>query len=306
VTRAPTSCFRLALVLAALVVVLAACSGGDDSGDEGGGVEMAAEGDGGGSARTSVQKGEGAAEGGADVVVSARLGSIGPRIVQSASLRLTVPKDGLEDAVARARTVAVGLGGFVVSSSVRDLGAKRPTGGSLVVRVPVRNYARAMSSLSDVGRIVGREESGEDVSQEFVDLEARARHLEAVERQLLELLGRAQTVSAALAVQSQLNATQLELEQARGRLRFLEDQTAFATISLALRERGALPGSGRDRDWGIVDAWGDGARAFTTVAGKIFVVLAGSAPLLLLFGLGVLAVPALRRRVLPPWGVSRP
>jgi hypothetical protein len=56
---------------------------------------------------------------------------------------------------------------------------------------------------------------------ETVDLEARVRHLRAVETQLLELLERADTVAAALAVQSQLNQVQLELEQARGRLQYL-------------------------------------------------------------------------------------
>jgi Domain of unknown function (DUF4349) len=156
----------------------------------------------------------------------------------------------------------------------------------------------------EIGRVQAREESGEDVSQEFVDLEARTRHLGAVERQLLELLQRARTVSAALAVQSQLNATQLELEQVRGRLRFLDDQTAFATISLSIRERVVAPGS--QDGWGIIEAWRDGARAFTNVAGKIFVVAAGAAPLLILLVLGAVALRPVRRRFPPPWGVSRP
>ena len=81
------------------------------------------------------------------------------------------------------------------------------------------------------------EEAGQDVSQEFVDLEARERHLEAVEGQLLNLLDETNTVAEALTVQSQLNQVQLDLEQARGRLQYLEDQVAFATISLDVRER---------------------------------------------------------------------
>ena len=109
--------------------------------------------------------------------------------------------------------------------------------GSLVVRVPGRSYAAAMRALEGLGRVEGREEAGTDVSAEYVDLAARARHLEAVERQLLELLGRADTVQAALAVQSTLNETQLQLEETRGRLRYLDDQTAYATITLSLHER---------------------------------------------------------------------
>lgn len=298
----------LAAALTLVALVLVGCSSGDQAGGGGAGEVLPSELE---SVPASAEKGESSEAGGdggggvVGSVSSPRLGTIGPRIVQTASLGLSVRKDSLEDAVARARTIAVGLGGFVVSSSLTAERGGRPTSGSLEVRVPQRNYARAMSSLGAVGRVDVREESGQDVSQEFVDLEARGRHLEAVERQLLELLERARTVSAALAVQSQLNATQLELEQVRGRLRFLEDQTAFATISLSIRERLAAP-AGRGDGWGIVDAWADGARAFTNVAGKIFVVLAGAAPLLILFGLSILAVPWLRRRVRPLWRFSRP
>ena len=297
-------------MLAAILVALTGCNSGE--GDSGGGagadsipnVGESAQSSGDEGSASKVGSGGGAEAASGAFAVSSRLGAIGPRVVQTASLGLSVRKDRLEDAVAQARTVAIGLGGFVVSSSVSERRHGVAASGSLAVRVPLRNYARAMSSLAAIGRVDVREESGEDVSQEFVDLEARARHFEAVERQLLELLQRANTVPAALAVQSQLNPTQLELEQVRGRLRFLEDQTAFATISLSIRERAAPAGG--DDGWGIVDAWADGARAFTNVAGKIFIVLAGAAPLLILLGLSILAVPSLRRRVRVPWGVSRP
>jgi uncharacterized protein DUF4349 len=306
VTRSTRTEFGLAAALAALLLLAAGCSSGNDEASGGGGSDLAT------SARegalpTAEEAGASDAGGGSvEVSSSSRLGTIGPRIVQTASLGLSVRNDRLEDAVARARTVAVGLGGFVVSSSLSEQRGGRPTSGSLVVRVPVRNYARAMSSLAAAGRVEAREESGEDVSQEFVDLEARGRHLEAVERQLLELLDRARTVPAALAVQSQLNATQLELEQVRGRLQFLDDQTAFATISLSIRERLAAA-AGRGDGWGIVHAWRDGARAFTNVAGRIFVVLAGAAPLVVLLGLVLLALRALRARgVLGSSAASRP
>jgi hypothetical protein len=161
----------------------------------------------------------------------------GPRVIQTAALRLAVRERGFESAVARARSITAALGGFVVSSSATQGRSGALVDGTLVLRVPVRRYTEAMTALTRIGRVEAREESGQDVSEEFVDLEARARHLEAVETQLLELLRRARTVGSALAVQSRLNEVQLQLEQVRGRMRFLEDQVAFATISLALAER---------------------------------------------------------------------
>jgi hypothetical protein len=218
----------------------------------------------------------------------------GPRVIQTASLRLALREEGFESAVERARTIAAGLGGFIVSSSAAHGWGDRIVSGTLVVRVPARRYADAMSSFARLGRVEAREESGQDVSQEFVDLEARTRHLEAVETQLLALLRRAGTVASALAVQSRLNEVQLQLEQVRGRARLLEDQVAFATISLDLAERRS--DGDDDGGWQVVDAWREGAQAFVYMAGRIFVVLATIAPLVLLLAVALLAARFARRR----------
>jgi hypothetical protein len=294
----------LALSALALALLPLACSSGeDDSGDgAAGSAETRSAGDSGGGGG-SVEVGDG---GGDEAAGPQQLPSVGERIIQTATIRLTVKKDGLEAAVERARSVADEFGGFVVRSSSSLARRGRPQQASIVIRVPNRSYSAALGSLSEVGRIEARRESAEGVSQEFVDLEARTRHLRAVELQMLELLNKAQTVPAALAVQDRLSSIQLELEQVRGRLRFLEDQTAYATISLSVRERGPVaPVAGED-GWGIVEAWKDGAQAFVKVAGRAFVVLAGAAPLILLAVLAFLALRAARRRSLFGWGAPRP
>ena len=296
----------------ALLLAVSACSAGggdDEGGGDGGGGSMAAEAaEVGAEVAPAATEGPGGQNRSADAELgpsaSSALPALGPRVIQTASVRLRVRRDRFEEAVDEARTVAAGLGGFVVSSTASQEGRRRLVRGSLVVRVPARHYARAMSSFARIGTVEAREESSADVSQEFVDLEARARHLEAVERQFLALLDRAESVSATLAVQARLNETQLELERVRGRLRFLEDQTGYATISLSIREH--LPPAARpgDRGWGIVDAWRDGARAFVHVAGRAFVVAASAAPLIILAALGLLAVRLVRRRPLFRWGAS--
>jgi len=281
----------LALLVGALAVGAAACSGDDDSDGAGDAGVAAAEtgavdAEGGGEAEPAAQRSGGGS-----------LPSVGPRVIQTASLSLSVRHGEFRATVDRARTVALGLGGFVVSSSASQGTDRRLVAGTLVVRVPERSYAQAIERLSDLGRVEAREESGQDVSQELVDLEARARHLAAVERQLLELLERADTVAAALAVQSELNGVQLELEQARGRLRFLDDQVAFATISLDVHERRVVA-AGDGGGWGIVDAWRTAGHGFVTVVGWILVAAATIAPLLVLLALLYLAARLAARRPL--------
>ena len=173
------------------------------------------------------------------------------------------------------------------------------------MRIPERAYARVIDQLSGLGRVEGREEAGQDVSQEAVDLEARIRHLEAVEAQLLGFLEDAENVSAALAVQAELNRVQLELEQARGRLQYLDDQVAFATISLEVRERQAqVAAAGDGGPWSIVDAWSDAATGFVTVVGWILVAAATIAPVALLLLLAFFAARLAGVRRLP--GIRRP
>jgi hypothetical protein len=222
---------------------------------------------------------------------------IGPRIVQTASLRLSVKRGGFGRTIDDARSITAGLGGFVVSSSASQRGLGRLVSGTLVIRVPGRNYAQAMKSLAGLGRVEARQESGQDVSQEYVDLNARVHQLQAVESQLLELLDRAKTVGAALAVQQQLNDVQLDLEQAKGRLRYLDDQVALATISLDVHERLLSAHKGGGRGFGVIDVWRKAAHGFLAVIGWTFIVLATAAPLLVLGGLGILLGRAVRRRL---------
>jgi len=288
-------------VVGALAVAAFGCSSGDDE-DSGEAAEVAAEAGGDGAVQDAVAVSQPSRGGGS-------LPSVGPSIVQTASLAVSVPRNEFETTIQRARTIATGAGGFVVSSSASQGDEQRLVRGSLVVRVPEPQYARVLEQLSGLGTVEAQEEAGQDVSQELVDLEARIRHLEAVEARLLGFLEQANTVAAALTVQSELNRVQLELEQARGRLDYLDDQVAFATISLDVRERqvAAAEGDGGG-PWGIVDAWRAAGTGFVTVVGWIFVAVAtiaiavvalaaglfanglGTRSVLLLLGLGVIAL----------------
>ena len=289
----------IALAVAAPLLALAACAGGEDSADEGaaGGGALAQRGD--AVAEEGAPEGELVAQPAGDRDSS--LPSLGPRVIQTASVTLSVPSNEFEDVVDRARTIATGFGGFVVGSSASQGPDQRLVRGTLVLRVPERSYAQAMRGIAALGRVEARDESGQDVSQEFVDLEARARHLEAVERQLLGLLDEADTVASALAVQSELNNVQLELEQVRGRLRYLDDQVSFATISLAIHERQAALEDDDEPAWGIVGAWRTAAHGFVTVVGWILVAAATIAPVVLLLVLALLGGRFALRRTMPAW-----
>jgi len=293
----------LVLLVGVLALTAAACSSGGDD-DEGAAADVGAV----AAEETAGDAAEAESGGGQDAVAVAQgssVPSVGPRVIQTASLALSVPRNEFEKVVDRARLLATSSGGFVVESSASQSGGEgRLVSGSLVVRIPEQSYARVMEQLSGLGRVEGREEAGQDVSQEFVDLEARERHLEAVEAQLLSLLDETNTVAEALTVQSQLNQVKLDLERARGRLQYLEDQVAFATISLDVRERQVEAAAANDGGpWSIVDAWGTAARGFVTVVGWILIAAATIAPLVILLVLAFLGARVAYRRGIP--GIKR-
>lgn len=282
-------------LVGALALVAFGCSSGDDDGE--------------GAAAGEVSAAEEAAADEAVAVAQPSQGggslpTVGPRIIQTASLALSVPRDAFDTTIQRARTIATGAGGFVVSSSASQGDGERLVTGSLVVRVPERAYARVLEQLSGLGEVEAREEAGQDVSQELVDLGARIRHLEAVEARLLGFLEQADTVAAALAVQAELNRVQLDLEQARGRLEYLDDQVALATISLEVRERQVAVAGDGGGPWGIVDAWKAAGTGFVTVVGWIFVAAATIAPVVLLLVLAFVAARLAGWR--GPTGLRRP
>jgi hypothetical protein len=295
---------RVAVVLLALVLALVAgCSGSDEEGAAPGRSS-----DQGGGAVAEVGGEEGASRGGGSAPESRLIGGsvpqVGPQVVRTASLRLSVKRGGFDATIDEAGSIAAGLGGFVVSSSATQGSEKRLVRGTIVVRVPARSYDEAVSSLRSLGKVEARNESGEDVSQEYVDLSARIRHLQALESQLLELLDRANTVGAALAVQRQLSQVQLELEQARGRLQYLDDRVTFATISLEIHEQVLPLAKKDDGGFGIVEAWTKAGQGFLAVVGWTFVVLATAAPIVLLLALALLLGRFALKRI--SWPDRRP
>jgi hypothetical protein len=163
--------------------------------------------------------------------------------------------------------------------------------------VPSDEFESAMSDARALGAVKGEQVSGQDVSQEFVDLGARLRNYTAQEVVLLKLMDSAQSVSDTIQVQRELEDIQLQIERLRGRLRYLEDQTAFGTIAIDVREAGAVT----PRPGTLVKAWRNSVEVFMAVVSGVIVAAGVVVPV----GLMVL-VAALILRWLVPGLLRRP
>jgi hypothetical protein len=260
-------------------------------------------GSGGGGAGVVTSSGAGSAVSGPSGGLSGIGGipAIGAVIVKTASLEVQVPKGDFESAFRSALLVADRYVGYVESSSTSGT---RIRSGSLTVRVPSSSFDQAMRDLSGLGTVRSRSISGQDVTNEYVDLNARLRTWQAQEAVLLRLMRRATSVEATLRVQSNLQDVQFRIEQIKGQLRVLQNQTQLATIDVAIHEPGVpLPGPPRtrpDERPSLAEAWTKAVDGFLGVLYATVVGLGYLVPVALI-GLAVwFAVRRARPVASPP------
>lgn len=287
-----TSPKRLRLPLLALTVLLlgAACAGNDDSsaGGDSGAAAIEESGPRELFADLPVANDGGGGSDGFQFDSAAALPDIGPSIIKTAKIAIEVEGDTFQGSVQEAIDTAERHGGFVLSSQI---GSDDERSGSIVVRVPAEQFESALSELKGLaveGGVTSQKVSGQDVSQEFVDLQSRLRNFEAQETVLLGLMEKAATVSDSIRVQRELGNVQLEIEQLRGRLNFLEDQTQYSTITLGMSEAGAAkpaPAGAIEKAW---------QNAKDTFAAVVTAVIVGAGFVLPLAFLALIALAAIR------------
>ena len=150
-------------------------------------------------------------------------------IVRTVDMGLVV--NDVPGALDRVRSLAEGLGGWLVSS---DRSQKHR--GFISVRVPAGELDGAIDTLRDLAVEVEREIStSRDVTDEYVDVTARLSNLDVTHEALVKLLERADDVEDALGVQRELTRVQEEIERLQGRIKFLEETAAFSLVNVSLR-----------------------------------------------------------------------
>jgi len=219
------------------------------------------------------------------------LPDLGLSVIKTATVSLEVGDGDLQATLQDATTTAEKYGGFVVSTTVREA-SDRPT-GTVVIRIPAARFGDALSDLESMGKVASENISGQDVSQEFIDLQARLRNYVAQETVLLKLMKQAQNVLDTIRVQNELQRVQLEIERLRGRITYLEDQTAMSTIEVRLAEEGVAAGAPGEFE----KAWERAKDGLVAVVAGLISSLGVVVPLALLALLVGLVIARLRPRV---------
>ena len=166
------------------------------------------------------------------------------KIVRNADL--TLESDSPEESQKSVASIAESKGGFVVESQQSSSDKTGTTRDivTMTVRVPAAKFAETVDEIRKTGkRVIIETIKGDDVTEEFIDVEARLRAQKATEQQFMDIMKRANSVEDALNVQRQLGEVRSEIEKIEGRKRFLENQSSLSTIKVRLQTRAAFTAS---------------------------------------------------------------
>jgi len=134
--------------------------------------------------------------------------------------------------------MAVGMGGFVVYSNlyqtVLESGFEVPQ-ANITIRVPAEQFLVALEQIeAGASRVMSKNESGQDVTREYTDLQSRLRNLENTEVQLREIMASADKTEDVLSVYRELSRISGEIELIKGQIQYFEQASALSAISVTL------------------------------------------------------------------------
>ena len=157
-------------------------------------------------------------------------------IIKSAEMRLLV--EDSDRAIDRVTQIVGDSGGYIISSRVWNqphYDGKNYKYATVTMGVPVESFERALNRLRDISiEVLDETASGEDVTDQYVDLQSQLTNLEATRERIKSFLEDAQTVDEALRINQQLSEIERQIEEIKGRINYLQDRSSYSTITVTL------------------------------------------------------------------------
>ena len=156
-------------------------------------------------------------------------------IIKNAEVRLQVENSDV--AIDRTTQIVSDVGGYIISSRVwyDTWGEESVLYSTITIGVPVDEFERTLRRLRDIAvKVLDENATGEDVTDQFVDLESQLENLEATQSRVRSFLDQATTVEEALEVNSELSKIEAQIEEIQGRMNYLKDRAAYSTITITI------------------------------------------------------------------------
>jgi hypothetical protein len=175
------------------------------------------------------------------------VGSTLPELAQAAgtmvirNATLTIEATDVGQALADARQIAQQAGGYVSASSshTERIDGQDQLTIDLTLQVRSDSTDATLTALRALGTVTTESSTSQDVTEEYVDLDANLRNLRASETAIVGLMDKATRIDDVLSLQRELTNVRGQIERLQGRQRYLERRSDMSTITLSLRPPGA-------------------------------------------------------------------
>lgn len=198
-------------------------------------------------------------------------------VIHQAQLVVKVKK--LEEAQLKIEERVAKYGGYIVESNVYREESERMN-ANITVRVPEAHFQDFLRDTeATAAEVLERNVTGQDVTEEYVDLQSRLKSKRTVEERLLEFMKHASKTEDLLKISADLAKVQEEIEQIVGKVKFLENQTSYSTISISLHENRVIVPSIDNQD---LNTWEKTKKQLITSTNFLFA--AGSGLIVFIIG----------------------
>ncbi len=158
------------------------------------------------------------------------LDTIQQDVIYEADVSVTV--DSVATALTQVQTIAESMGGMVGSMSSTE--GQDQQQATITIRVPQDQFLTALSRLAGLGTIQSQQVTSQDVTEQFIDLQARLKSAQLEEQSFQALLDKANTVDDILTIQEQLTQIQTQIEDLQGQIDYTQHRIDLATINVTL------------------------------------------------------------------------
>jgi hypothetical protein len=191
-------------------------------------------------------------------------------VIYQADLQLRVKK--FDQTIRSLEEKVLKYGGYITESNVSKEG-KEEVSGSIKIRIPQKYFQAFLHDAErQAAEVLHRNITGQDVTEEYVDLESRLKSKRVVEERLISFMKSAVKTEDLLKISADLAAVQEEIETIQGRMKFLENQTSLSTVTITLYENKVIV---PDIDSDKLNTWEKTKKQFMKSINMLLVGLSG-------------------------------
>lgn len=177
--------------------------------------------------------------------------AVDKKVIKTGNLSLKVEK---AETAAESITNIAKLNKGEIANSYFSESSRGIKSGYLTVRAPYQNFETVFNEIKKIAtQVLSESSNAQDITAEFIDLEARFKNTQAEESSFVALLNRSGKIEEVLAVTREIARTRGEIEQLQGQMRYLSSQTDMSTITVNISEDVAIASVSQDwRPWQTV------------------------------------------------------